>query len=518
MPAPKGAKVFFVDLKDGQTIPAKSTIRFGITGMELSPAGSDQPNSGHHHLLIDVGLPPLDQPIPSDFNHLHFGKGQSEVELSLTPGDHTLQLLLGDYNHVPHDPPVVSEVIHVHVVAATRQDTRTPSPRGAQVFFVDLKNGETIPTKSTIRFGLTGMELSPAGSDKPNAGHHHLLIDTGLPPLDQPIPNDFNHLHFGKGQSEAEVTLTPGDHTLQLLLGDHNHVPHDPPVMSQVIHVYVDPAMGQSTRAPAPSDAKVFFVDLPDGAHLPVKSTIKFGLSGMEVVPAGTDKPNTGHHHLLIDTPLPPFDQEIPSDPNHLHFGRGQTSAEITLTPGEHTLQLLLGDAQHVPHDPPVMSDVVHVVVSEGLPAGAVQFAATPPGRQPSPPDAAVYFVYPHNGDRIYPRSTIRFGLRNMGVAPAGVSKPNTGHHHLVVDADTPPLDQEIPSDPNHLHFGAGQTEVKLTLSPGEHTLQLILADEQHVPHDPPVISDKITVTVGSPRSRSGRRGGRAYKSRRRGY
>ena len=79
----------------------------------------------------------------------------------------------------------------------------------------------------------------PAGSDRANSGHHHLLIDTELPPLDQPIPNDFNHLHFGAGQTEAEVTLKPGTHTLQLLLGDKDHIPHNPPVMSPRISVVV---------------------------------------------------------------------------------------------------------------------------------------------------------------------------------------------------------------------------------------------------------------------------------------
>ena len=92
---------------------------------------------------------------------------------------------------------------------------------------------------------------------------------------------------------------------------------------------------------------------------------------------------------------------------------------------------------------------------------------ASSAGRQPSPPDAAVYFVYPRDGDLIYPKSTIRFGLRNMGVAPAGVSKANTGHHHLIIDSETPPLDAPIPNDPNHIHFGGGQTEVKLDLTPG---------------------------------------------------
>jgi len=96
----------------------------------------------------------------------------------------------------------------------------------------------------------------------------------------------------------------------------------------------------------------------------------------------------------------------------------------------------------------------------------------------------------------------IRFGLINMGVAPAGFEKANTGHHHLVVNAPLPPLDKPIPNDFNRLHLGAGQTEAKITLSPGTHTLQLLLGDENHVPHEPPVYSKPITITANA----SGRR------------
>ena len=115
----------------------------------------------------------------------------------------------------------------------------TPSPEGAGVHFVGLNDGATVPTKATVRFGLRGMGVAPAGLDRDNSGHHHLLIDTELPPLDQPIPNDFNHLHFGAGQTEADVTLKPGAHTLQLLFGDKDHVPHSPPLMSPRIRVVV---------------------------------------------------------------------------------------------------------------------------------------------------------------------------------------------------------------------------------------------------------------------------------------
>ncbi len=256
---------------------------------------------------------------------------------------------------------------------------------------------------------------------------------------------------------------------------------------------------GATAAAPG---AAVYFIDLQDGAVLPPRATIRFGLKGMGVAPAGMEKANTGHHHLLIDVETPPLDYEIPSDFNHLHFGGGQTEAEINLTPGEHTLQLILGDHDHVPHVPPVMSPRVRVVVREDASAAQtqtsspIQAVAPKLQRKPAPEDAAVYFIYPRDGAVIHPTSTIRFGLTGAGVAPAGVAKANTGHHHLLVDVATPPPDREVPADANHMHFGAGQTEVRLQLPPGEHTLQLLLADENHVPHDPPIMSPRIKVTV----------------------
>jgi hypothetical protein len=198
-----------------------------------------------------------------------------------------------------------------------------------------------------------------------------------LPSLDAPIPNDFNHLHFGSGQTEAEISLPPGEHTLQLLLGDMNHVPHSPPVMSERINVHVvEGGAAASTATPGPSqgagarhtsapNAKVYLVYPHDGDYVSLKPVIRFGLIGMGVAPAGIEKANTGHHHLIIDAPLPPFGEPIPTDFNHLHFGAGQTEAQITLSPGRHTLQLLLGDASHVPHDPPLYSKQITVIANE---------------------------------------------------------------------------------------------------------------------------------------------------------
>lgn len=119
-------------------------------------------------------------------------------------------------------------------------------------------------------------------------------------------------------------------------------------------------------------------------------------------------------------------------------------------------------------------------------------------GTTPSPANAHLYIGWPNNGEVIAANQPFRvwFGLRNMGVAPKDVKLPNTGHHHLLIDSDLPPMDQAIPSDRNHLHFGAGQTETMLELPPGKHTLQLLMGDDKHVPHDPPVYSRRITITV----------------------
>lgn len=115
-PAPEGAKVYFIAPQDGATVDKTFTVKFGLKGMGVAPAGSEAPATGHHHLLVDVAeLPALDKPLPASDNVRHFGKGQTETEVTLPPGKHTLQLLVGDKNHVPFDPPVISEKITVNV-------------------------------------------------------------------------------------------------------------------------------------------------------------------------------------------------------------------------------------------------------------------------------------------------------------------------------------------------------------------------------------------------------------------
>jgi len=117
--------------------------------------------------------------------------------------------------------------------------------------------------------------------------------------------------------------------------------------------------------------------------------------------------------------------------------------------------------------------------------------------RTPAPADAKVYIISPKNGAHVHNPVLVQFGLAGMGIAPAGVKSDNTGHHHLLIDTDAPAdMSTPLPATDKIVHFGKGQTETHLTLTPGKHTLQLLLADMNHVPHQPPLISEKITITV----------------------
>jgi hypothetical protein len=134
-------------------------------------------------------------------------------------------------------------------------------------------------------------------------------------------------------------------------------------------------------------------------------------------------------------------------------------------------------------------------MIPAALAAAALQMPAL--AGTPAPENADVYFIWPADGMVIKGgKLWVRMGLRNMGVAPKGVEYPGTGHHHLLIDTDVPSLNEPIPSDRNHLHFGAGETEARVELPQGKHTLQLLLGDYNHIPNDPPVRSRKITIFV----------------------
>ena len=145
----------------------------------------------------------------------------------------------------------------------------------------------------------------------------------------------------------------------------------------------------------------------------------------------------------------------------------------------------------------------------------AISFAATAKPdanklpRTASPKGAKAYIILPRDGKTVKPKFKVSFGLKGMGVCPAaqvtpeGKSPANTGHHHLLIDMDKlPPMNQPLAASDKLKHFGGGQTEAVIELKPGKHTLQLVLADFAHIPHDPPVVSEKITITVAAPKKK----------------
>jgi hypothetical protein len=117
---------------------------------------------------------------------------------------------------------------------------RTPSPAGAKVWLIEPKDGAVVKNPVTVKFAVEGMKVAPAGTDEPDSGHHHLLIDTKLGDYDAPIPADDQHKHYGKGQTEATIELAPGKHTLQDVFADKNHIPFEPPVQSAPITITVE--------------------------------------------------------------------------------------------------------------------------------------------------------------------------------------------------------------------------------------------------------------------------------------
>ena len=146
-----------------------------------------------------------------------------------------------------------------------------------------------------------------------------------------------------------------------------------------------------------------------------------------------------------------------------------------------------------------ILSKIMKVLLSALILSMALSplFAADVFPKSPSPKGARAYIISPRNGATVKSPVRVRFGLVGMGVAPAGVDIPDTGHHHLIIDTkDLPNLDAPLPASDNLKHFGKGQTEAKIELAPGKHTLRLVLGDKIHLPHSPAVISKEITITV----------------------
>lgn len=151
----------------------------------------------------------------------------------------------------------IGAVAAATLLPAFAANAQMPAPAGAGVYFINLKDGATVTSPFKIQFGLTGMGIAPAGIERDRTGHHHLLVDARLTDeaAKAALPMDAQHLHFGGGQTETMVTLPPGRHTLQLVLGDFSHVPFNPPITSPVITVTVEQQRGEANAPATPAMA-----------------------------------------------------------------------------------------------------------------------------------------------------------------------------------------------------------------------------------------------------------------------
>lgn len=234
-PSDAKARVFFAFPQDGAKVYSPVPLVFGVEGMTVTPAGQamEDRTKGHHHVIVDGKPIAAGTAVPADDKHIHYGKGDTSAKLELPVGKHTLTLQFADGAHLSYGPDL-SQTITVEVVEGPKE-----APR---VFFEEPKDGAKVKSPFKVKFGLAGMTVRPAGEDPldKTSGHHHLIINGEPGALGTAVPADETHIHYGKGQTETEVTLAPGKHTLTMQLADGAHLSYGPE-LSHTITVEVAP-------------------------------------------------------------------------------------------------------------------------------------------------------------------------------------------------------------------------------------------------------------------------------------
>lgn len=211
-----------------------------------------------------------------------------------------------------------------------------------RVSFVWPQDGSTVFSVVDASFGVEEMKVRPAGEDplEQTSGHHHVIVDGQPIAKGQVVPKDATHLHYGGGESVTELTLPLGEHNLTLQFADGAHISYGPELSTTIKVKVVEGGEGR----------RVFFPTLKDGQQVKSPLTIDFGVEGMVVRPAGEDvlDKTSGHHHLIIDGAPDPLGTVVAKDETHIHFGKGETSTTLSLTPGKHTLTLQFADGAHL--------------------------------------------------------------------------------------------------------------------------------------------------------------------------
>ena len=209
-PAPAAAvdeKVYFVSPMDGATVFSPVFVKFGVQGKEVKPAGEEimNPAFGHHHLVIDGAPVAKGTMVPTDPKHIHYGKGQTETTVELTPGEHTLTMQFANGAHLSYG----------EAMSTTIKVTVLPTPEKLGVGFKNLTDGAKVKGEFDVEFDVVGMDIKPAGEDlkSKTTGHHHLIIDGKPIPTGELVPMNETHIHFGKGHFDQAHTRAWASYT-----------------------------------------------------------------------------------------------------------------------------------------------------------------------------------------------------------------------------------------------------------------------------------------------------------------
>jgi hypothetical protein len=211
------ASVAFASPADGDSVSNPVAVSFVTEGFTLQPAGEVHPDAGHLHVMVDVPCVTPGQVIPKDAQHVHFGKGQGKGSIDLAAGKHTLCLQAGDGEH--------KALGLTDTITVTVDDT--PS-----VAFLEPANDAQVTSPVTVKLAAYNFTVEPAGVVHPDAGHLHVMVDVPCLAAGEVIPKDAQHVHLGMGQTETQLTLVPGPHTLCLQAGDGEH--HALPITRQL--------------------------------------------------------------------------------------------------------------------------------------------------------------------------------------------------------------------------------------------------------------------------------------------
>ena len=454
--------VRFAGPADGATVSSPFEVTMEATGLIVEPSGEINEGAGHFHILVDTPFVEAGVVIPTDEQHLHYGKGQTTATLELPPGEHTLRLQFADGAHTALEGEAYRDTITVVV----DESAQAPSVR-----FAGPADGATVSTTFEVTMEATGLIVEPSGEINQGAGHFHILVDTPFVDAGVVIPTDEQHLHYGKGQTTASLELPPGEHTLRLQFADGAHTALEGDAYRDTITVIVE----EGAQTPS-----VRFTEPADGATVSTTFEVTMEATGLIVEPSGEINQGAGHFHILVDTPFVDAGVVIPTDEQHLHYGKGQTTASLELPPGEHTLRLQFADGAHTALEGDAYRDTITVIVEEGAQAPSVRFAE------------------PADGATVSSPFEVTMEATALIVEPSGEINQGAGHFHILVDTPFVDAGLVIPTDEQHLHFGKGQTTATLELPPGEHTLRLQFADGAHIALEGGAYRHEIVVVVSA--------------------